>query len=211
MLQPLLLSTLNNLGLADGQAIRITRALCQHRKILVKHSHAGAASQPPFFHHHAAFFIDFGRIERKVVGPIFQNQHRPIHRFRLISRHCEHIYRFVKARISVYVRSKAHAQRLNECNQVVLGKVAGAVESHVLDKMRQPLLVIVFENRSGLDDQAQFSSLLRFLISADVIPHPVREFARRDLGVDRHRLVCRLSLSHDLLPRYGYVRGQDET
>ena len=35
------------------------------------------------------------------------------------------------------------------------GEVLRAFEQHVLDEVRQPLLVVVFEDRSGLDDEPQ--------------------------------------------------------
>ena len=44
------------------------------------------------------------------------------------------------------------------------GKVLGAVERHVLDEVRQPALVVVFENRAGVDDQPQLGALLRLLV-----------------------------------------------
>ena len=47
-----------------------------------------------------------------------------------------------------------------------LGKWLGAVEGHVLDEMGQALLVIVFQNRAGLDHQPQLRALFRFLVIA---------------------------------------------
>ena len=57
----------------------------------------------------------------------------------------------------------------------------------MLDQVGHALLIIVFQNRTGLDDQPQLRAFLRFLIAADVIAHAVREFADADLGIDRHR------------------------
>src|SRR5205814_6127824 len=82
----------------------------------------------------------------------------------------------------------------HERNDFVLRKVSGALESHVLDQVRQPLLVLIFENRSGVDYQAQLGTLFRSFVRANVIAEAVTEFADGYLRIDRHRVAQRLSL-----------------
>ena len=45
----------------------------------------------------------------------------------------------------VHMRAEAHAERLDEGGDILPGKVFRPVEAHMLDEMRQPTLVIVFE------------------------------------------------------------------
>ena len=68
------------------------------------------------------------------------------------------------------------------------GKVPRAFELHVLDEVRQPLLVVVFQHRAGLDDQPQLGPPGRLRVGAHVVAQPVRQRAGRDLRVDRHQL-----------------------
>ena len=63
-----------------------------------------------------------------------------------------------------------------------------AVEGHVLDEMRQALLIVVFENRPRLDDEAELGALFWSVVGAHVVAQAVRESAQRDVRVERHRL-----------------------
>ena len=65
----------------------------------------------------------------------------------------------------------------------------GPVEGHVLDHVGQAQLILVLEDRAGVDDQAQFGPVLRLPVLADVITEAVPELADRDLGVDGDLLV----------------------
>ena len=66
----------------------------------------------------------------------------------------------VEARVGVDVRAEAHAGRLQEGDDVLLREVPRAVEAHVLDEVREPALVVVFENRSGIDDEPELGATL---------------------------------------------------
>ena len=64
-----------------------------------------------------------------------------------------------------------------------------AVEGQVLDDVGQAALVLVLEDRAGVDDQAQLGPVLRLPVLADPVAEAVRELADRDPGVDRDLLV----------------------
>ena len=55
-------------------------------------------------------------------------------------------------------------ERRQEVDDALPRKVPGAFELHVLDEMRQPLLVVVFEHRPGLDDEPQFGAVRRLAV-----------------------------------------------
>ena len=194
LLQPLVLETLDHFHVADRQAFRVTRSLEQNWKLLVLHSRAGAATEPPLFRDHAPLLVDLIRFERHVVRPVLEDQERFVEHLRLVGRHFEHIDGFIEARKGVDARPEPHPDRLQELHRFLLGKMRGAVEGHVLDEMRQPRLVAVFEDRSGIDDQPERGALFWFLVRADVVPQPVGELSRRDLRIDgdlrRHRRGC---------------------
>ena len=103
---------------------------------------------------------------------------------RAVGRNLQLVDRLVEAGVGVDVRAEAHAGRLQERDDVLLGKVARAVEGHVLDEVRQPALVVVFEHRSGVDHEPELGAVLRLLVGADVVAHAVRERADRDPRVD---------------------------
>ncbi len=72
------------------------------------------------------------------------------------------------------------------------GKVARALELHVLDEVRQALLVLVFEHRTGLDDEPQLGPAGRLAVRPHVVAQAVRQRADSDFRVDRHLLRERI-------------------
>ena len=47
-------------------------------------------------------------------------------------------------------------------------------------------LVVIFENRSGVDNQPEFGSAERLLIRAQVVAKTIRQRADRDSRIDRY-------------------------
>ena len=68
------------------------------------------------------------------------------------------------------------------------GKVARPVEAHVLDEMGQPALVVVFEDRPGLDGETKFGAPLGLPVGAHVVAEAVRQHAGGDERIDWNRL-----------------------
>ena len=123
------------------------------------------------------------------VRPVLEDEQRPIDGLRLVGRDRERVDRLVEARVGVDVGAEAHAERFEERHDLVLREVARAVEGHVLGEMRQPALVVVFEDRPGLDDEAQLGALLGLLVGADVVAQAIRQRSDRDLGIFRNGLA----------------------
>ena len=89
------------------------------------------------------------------------------------------VHGLVEARVRVDVRTETHAERLHEAADVLPGKVQRAVEAHVLDKVREPALVFVFEHRPRVDDEPKLGAALGLPVLADVIAEPVRQACPR--------------------------------
>jgi hypothetical protein len=66
------------------------------------------------------------------------------------------------------------------------------LELHVFDEVRQPKLIVVFENRTGLDNKPQLSAVRRLGVRADVIAEAVGQRSNEHVGIDRHRLRDRI-------------------
>ena len=63
-----------------------------------------------------------------------------------IGRHAQRVLRFVEARCRVRVRADAQSERAEKSVDALSGEMRGALELHVLDEVRQPPLVVVFQN-----------------------------------------------------------------
>jgi hypothetical protein len=64
-----------------------------------------------------------------------------------------------------------------------------AVERHVLDQVREPELIVFFEQRSGLDREAQRDALRRTRVRPDEVGETVGQLRRADGGVERDRVL----------------------
>ncbi len=123
------------------------------------------------------------------MRPVFHDQERPIDDVEVVGRDLQLVDRFVEAGMRVHVRAEAHPEALDEGGDVLTGKVRRAVEGHVLDEVRQPALVIVFEHRTGVHHQAQLGSASgRRVVAAHVVLEAIRQSARAHFRGDRNHL-----------------------
>ena len=183
---------LNDLRTADGRSVGIARALQQDRQLRVTQPRCGTQTLPPLFEDDAALPVHGGRLERDVAGPILHDEQRAIDHGGAVGRNLQLVHRLVEARVCVHVRAEPHAERLDERDHVLAGKMLGAVEGHVLDEMRQPPLIVVLEHRPGVDDQPQLGAPARLPVRPHEILQPVGEPAFADLRIDRDDLGQRV-------------------
>ena len=66
---------------------------------------------------------------------------------------------------------------LQKVEKLLFRKIFCAVERHVLQKMGQSILVILFENRAYVVQDVEFRAVFGLPVSADVVGHAVVEFA----------------------------------
>ena len=157
-------------------------------ELLVLHPGAGAAADAPLLLDDASLLVDLDRIEALAVRPVLEDQERTVHHFRLGSRHLQHVDGFVEARLRIDARTETHAERFEKRHRLLLREVLRPVERHVLDEVRQTLLIGLFDDRPDVDHQPQFGALLRPLRRPNEILQAVREFASRDRGIERNLL-----------------------
>jgi len=91
----------------------------------------------------------------------------------------------IETRVRVDVRAESHPGRLQKPDHVLFRKVPRAVEAHVLDEVCETSLIVVFENRSGVDDEPELGTPKRLLVGAQVIAKTVRQRSDDDSRIDR--------------------------
>ncbi len=195
LLQAIVRKRADDLGLADRQALGVARVLEQHGQLHVQHPRAWPEPRAPLLQDDAALLVDLLGIERDGVRPVLQDEERPIDHARVVGGNLQLVDRLVEARVGVDVRTEAHACRLQERDDVLFREVARAVEAHVLDEVREPPLVVVLENRSGVDHEPELGATLRLLVDAEVIAQAVGKRADGNARIDgngsRQRNVLR--------------------
>ena len=184
-------------GFPMGRPFGVARALQQHGHLRVPYPLAGSEPQPPLLENDAPLFVDLDRVERDVVREVFENGERPIHDRRIAGRDLQLVHRLVEAGVRVHVRAEPHAERLHEAGDLLLRKMLRAVEGHVLDEMREPALVFVFEHRTCLHHEPKLGARLRQPVLADVVAQAVRKRADGDQRIDRNGLAERRVLKVD--------------
>ena len=207
--QPLARRVLENFGQADRQALRVARALEDHRQLLVGQPRARAEAAAPFFEDDAAFLFDFGRQERNAGGEILQHRHAAIDIARAIGRDVEHVDGFVERRRRVDVRTEARADRFEERHQLARLEMLGAVERHVLEEVRQAALIGIFLHGAGVDRQPHRHAIGGPRILADEVAEAVRQPSGLHRRIDRQRSRQReLGGNRGWSLRRGHLRGR---
>ena len=156
-----------DVGLADRQPLGVPRSIEEHGELLVADTRPGAQAAAPLLDDHAPFLVDFGGVERQPAGEIGHRRQPFRHDFGLVARQLEHVDGLVEAGVGVDVRSEPGADRLERRDQLAGLEVRAAIERHVLDEVRETLLVVGLVNRPRLDGQPQRDPFGRLCVLAD--------------------------------------------
>ena len=178
-----------DLGLADRQPIGVTRVIEEDRDLFVADPRSGAEAAAPFLDDDAALLVDLEGIQRQSAGEVGECGQALLDDRRLVRRQVEHVNGVFEAGLRIHMRAEPGADRLEIGHQFTRLEVLAAVECHVLEHVRQPLLVIRFVERAGLHRQPQDDPVRRPGVPADVIGQPVRQRAALDRRVERQHLL----------------------
>src|SRR5690606_31466584 len=149
--------------------------------------------------------INFFLLKGYVCSPFIKNIQTGLKLYRFVGRYLKHVHRFVEGGIRVQVGTEPHTHALNNVDELLLLVFLSAVEGHVLGKVGQTELVVVFEDGAGIYHEPQFGAILRLLIPPDVVSKPVIEAADPYVRVER-QLVTVLQNNRNLR---GVVRALD--
>ncbi len=186
--QLLPLRALDGFRLANRRPVRVSRPLKLDAPNPVAGALVGAQVHPPFREHDAALAIDTALIERRRPRPVLEHEQCAVEHAGNVRRHPQRVLSVVEARRRVCIRTDTQAERGQEVDDALPGEMTRPLELHVLDEMRQPLLVVVFQHGTSLDDEAQLGAVGRLRVCAHVVAQAVRQGPDRDSGIDRHLL-----------------------
>ena len=176
----------DDVRVADGTAFRVAGSLELDRTDLVPRPLAGAEVHAPLGQDDGALTVDGVLVEGRAAGPVVQNQQRAVERGGHVGRDAQRVLRVVVAGLGVGVGAQPKAERGEEITEALAREVLRALEFHVLDEMRDPELVVVFEDGSGLHHQPQLGFPGGLGVGTNVVAHTVRQRADRGLRVHRH-------------------------
>ncbi len=174
---------------ANRQPLRIARLIEQNRKLLVAHARTGAETAAPLFDDHAAFLVHFDRRQRQPAGKVSERGQRLLDDFGFVARDVEHVDRFVERCVGVDVGSQPRADRFEVRHQLTRLEVCAPVEGHVLDEMRETLLIVGLVDRPCTNRQAQRDAFGWTAVLTDEVFQAVRQRRGMDRGIERERVL----------------------
>ena len=158
-----------NLGVADGQAVRVGHAPEQQGNLTVANPLIRTEPLPPLLYDYGPFFFKLGWIENKRVGPFTENRHGTGQNRGIIRGNFKLVHSLVEGCVRVHLGTESHTDGFKIVHEIFLRETLRSLECHVLNQMGNAALIIVFKNRSGTHNQTQLNAVLRFVVFHD---HP---------------------------------------
>ena len=186
------LHALDHIRLTDRLSIGIARSFELCAQDLFLGPRFRTEVHAPLGEDDAALTLDGVLIERRGLRPVLEHEEGAIEDARHIGRHPQRVLRLVVTGRGIRVGTDPQAERRQKLNDALLRKILGAFEQHVFDEVGDALLVVVFEDRTGFDDEPQFGLVRRLAVAAHVVPQPVRERTDEHFRIDGHGLRQRV-------------------
>ena len=133
--------------------------------------------------HHLALGVERVGRERDVAGDFAQETKAGIHRRGVGLAEIEAIDGFLLPGGCVGVGAEAQAEPLQRLHHLAVGDVGRAAEGHVLDEVREALLVLPLLQRAGLDDEPHGDRAGRQGVLLDRVAQAIGQRAERHLRV----------------------------
>ena len=136
----------------------------------VAHTTSGIVTSAPFFANHTTLCINLFRQKEQAASPIVHHQQRRVNDSLADGRHVRQtINGLVNRRVCVDISAEIHTDRLEIIDDTFARKMLRTIESHVLQEVRQTILVILFQHSTyGLCD-VEIAALFWLLVVTDVI------------------------------------------
>ena len=173
---------------ANRHPLRVPRLVEEDGQLLVADARPRAEAPAPLFDDDPALLVDLVRIQRQAAGEVGERRQPAQEDVVGIGRQLQHVDRFLEAGIRVHVGTQARSGPLEVRHQLARLEVGAAVERHVLQEVRQSLLIVGFVKRARLDRQAQRDALRRPWVLPDEKLQPVAQRSTADAGVEGEAL-----------------------
>ena len=133
---------------------------------------------PQLLYNHPPFLVDLLVFQSQIPRPIVQDQQHRVHDTFPFKRDLRQlIVRHFHPRCSIQVSPELHPDTFQPPDHAITRKMLGPVEHHVFQKMRQPILRILFLNRPHVIHDVEIRQSRRLGIMPQIIPHPIVKFS----------------------------------
>ena len=172
--QRLICEIIDDRGVADDVTLRVLGTRVHLRVHLFPYTTARRATRTPFFEDDAALRIDLFVQKEQTAAPVVHDEERRIHDSCAVRRYIrEAIDGLVDGGIGVDVSTEVHTHGLKIIDDAFAREMLGAVEGHMLQKMRQTILVILFEDSTNSLCDMELCALFGLFVMTDIIGQSV--------------------------------------
>jgi hypothetical protein len=197
-----------HVGLPDRQPLGVAGLEIEDGHLSIPDPGRGTQSTPPLLDHDPAFLFYLAGIDRQAAGDVCERGETTHHDLGLVGRQVEHVDRLFERSVGVDVWPEPRPDRFEVRNELARFEVLAAVEGHVLEEVREPLLIVGLVERAGLHREAQQHTSGGPAVLPDVEGEPIRERAGLDGRVERD--LCLKIQCRPLLARVGESQGEAE-
>ena len=157
-------------GVADHVAFGILRAGIHFGVHLFPYTAAGSTSGTPFLQNDTTLRINLFVQQQQSAAPVVHHQQRAIHNTLTVRGHIrETVNGLVNRGIGIDVSSEIDTHGLEVVDDSFSRKMLGTVECHVLQEVRQAVLVVFLQNSSHRLGDMELRALFGLLVMTDVI------------------------------------------
>ena len=161
-------------GVADDVTFGVLGTRVHLRVHLFPYTPACRATRTPFLEDDAALRIDLFVQKEQTAAPVVHDKERRVHDSCAVRRYIrETIDGLVDRGIGIDVSAEIHTHGLEIIDDAFAREVLGAVEGHMLQKMRQTVLVILFEDSTHSLCDMELCALFGLFVMTDIIGQSV--------------------------------------
>ena len=172
--QRLVGKVINNGGIAYHITLGILRTRIHLRVHLLPYTTTRGATGAPFLEDDSAFGIYLFRQEQQTAAPIVHHEQRRVHDSFAIGRHIRQtVNGLVNGGVGIDVTTEVHAYGLEIIDDTLAREMLRTVERHVLQEVRQTVLVVLLEDSTYRLGDVELTALFGLLVVADVIGQTV--------------------------------------
>ena len=180
------LEVTDNFFETDGETVGIAGAFEHDRPSGFAEALLSAKTATPFFEDDATFVFDFILIEEEFRSPAVEDFETHFDEFGIVGGEFDVVDGLVEGGPSVDAAAEFDTVLLEGADHLIALVVLGTIEGHVLAEVGQTLLVVVFEDRASIGDQAELDTVFGLFVGADVVGHAVGQFTDFNFFVDGH-------------------------
>ena len=182
--QALRLEGLEVLFRADDGGGGVLGVAVEVRIGLLAHAPLGGVAGTLLLQDNATLLVDLRRVAGHEVGVVVHDEDAGVHDGGTDQRDVvEQVDGLLHARGGVHVAAEGGADALQPVEDALAGEVLGAVETHMLEEVRQAVLVGQLLQGAHVGGQVELGPLGGFLVVTDVIGQAVVKLADAGLGV----------------------------